>query len=171
METVKDKVVLIGMPGCGKTTIGKVISNELNYNFYDMDSYIESMVNKTVKEIFDNGEEEFRELETQACKELVCKKRAVISSGGGVVKRKNNIDVLKEDSIIVFIDRPTEKIIGDVDTDSRPLLKEGKDRLYKLYEERYNLYKEAADITIKNEGFLRDLVDELLKLLKSKVKE
>ena len=170
-NVLRDKVVLIGMPGSGKTTIGKVLAKELSYNFYDMDIYIEKKNKRKIKDIFNDGEDCFRKLETEACRDLSLKKRAIISSGGGVVTRKENIEILKKDCIIIFIDRPTEDIVGDVDIESRPLLKDGRDKIYKLYEDRYNLYVDACDVVIKNNEFLRDAVNEMLRYLKNKIKE
>lgn len=167
---MNDKIILIGMPGCGKTTIGKVLARELNYNFYDMDEYIEERNNKTIKEIFNKSEEEFRNLETKACKELINKKRVVISTGGGVITRDKNVEILK-DGIIVFINRPLSMILEDVDVSNRPLLKGGKERLYKLYDERFLRYRKASHIEIVNEGFLRDTIDKLEEELKGRIKE
>lgn len=168
---LKDKVVLIGMPGCGKTTLGKVLASELNYNFYDMDSYIENISKKTIPELFLEGEEIFRTWETRACLELSKKKRAVISSGGGVVKKQKNIDILSEECLILFINRPTEMIIEDVDASTRPLLKDGKQKIYDLYEERFLLYKEAAHIEINNIGFIKDTISIIQRKLKNRIKE
>ena len=168
---MKDKVVLIGMPGCGKTTIGKILANDLSYNFYDMDDYIEKMTNKSVADLFNIGEDYFRDKETEACKELINKRKAIISSGGGVVKKKVNIDILKKDCIIVFIDRDVEDILNDLDSDSRPLLKGNKERIYNLYKERYELYKKSADIIIKNNKTIKDIVNEIIKQTSSLVKE
>ncbi len=165
----KDKIILIGMPGCGKTTIGKILAKELSYNFYDMDNYIEKMEGKSIKELFNDSEERFREAETKACMELIKKKRCVIASGGGVIKKDINIDILKS-GIIIFINRPNEKIIGDIDISNRPLLKEGKEKLYKLYNERFYKYKNACDIEILNEGFIRDTINLTKRNLKGKIK-
>lgn len=163
---MKNKVVLIGMPGCGKSTVGKVVSKELSIKFFDMDEYIEKMTSKTIPELFENGENYFRSFETAACKELALKNNVLISSGGGVVKRKENIDILKkEGSYIVFIDRPLEELLNDIDISQRPLLKDGREKLIKLYEERYELYKSAADSIVKNEKSLRDTVDEVKKII------
>lgn len=170
-KILNDKIILIGMPGCGKTTIGKILSKELNYKFCDMDEYIEETSQRSIKDIFAESEEVFRELETDACRDLIKRNRLVISTGGGVVKKSINIEILKNNSIIVFIDRPVENIVGDVEVDSRPLLKDGKEKVYKLYDERYSLYIEAADIIVKNDGFLKDTVNEIIMLLKNKIKE
>lgn len=167
----RDKIILIGMPGSGKTTIGKILAKELNYNFYDMDDYIEDISKKSIKELFEKSENEFRNIETEACRELSLKKRCVISTGGGVVKRDINIEILRKSGIIVFINRPTEKILEDVDISKRPLLKNGKERLYKLYDERFYKYKNSCHIEVLNEGFLRDAIDLIKLKLKGKIKE
>ena len=159
------------MPGCGKTTIGKVLANDLNYNFYDMDAYIEKIGNKTIKELFAEGEEVFRSYETRACIELSKKKRVIISSGGGVVKKQENMEILSESCIILFIDRPVDEIAKDVDVNSRPLLKDGKDKIYKLYDERYEKYKTACHIEVKNEGYLKDTLLDIEKELKNILKK
>ncbi|MGL4874184.1 MAG: shikimate kinase [Clostridium sp.] len=165
-----EKIFLIGMPGCGKTTMGKVLAKELKYNFFDMDDYIEEMSGRCIKEIFSESEEEFRDLETEACKRLLEKKRVLISTGGGVIKREENIALMKE-GIVIFINRPIEKIIQDIDVEKRPLLNGGTERLYNLYNERIDKYLEACDIEVVNEGFIRDTIDTIKREIKGKVKE
>ena len=163
---MKNKVVLIGMPGCGKSTIGKLVSKDLNLKFIDMDSYIEKMTDKTVPQLFEQGEDYFRDFETLACKELAEKSNVLISSGGGVIKRKENIQILQKESYIIFIDRPLEELLNDVDISKRPLLKDGREKLIKLYEERYELYKSSADDIVKNDKGLRNTIDIIEKLIK-----
>jgi shikimate kinase len=162
---MRDKVVLIGMPGCGKSTIGKLICDEIDLKFLDMDKYIEDMTSKTIPELFQKGEDYFRDFETLACKELSKKSNILISSGGGVVKRKENIEILQKKSLIIFIDRPLEDLLRDIDTSGRPLLKEGKEKLVKLYDERYELYKSSADVIIKNDKELIEIVKEVKKII------
>ncbi|WP_347562796.1 shikimate kinase [Clostridium sp. HBUAS56017] len=159
MMSIKDKVILIGMPGCGKSTLGKYLSEKLNYNFYDMDEHIQKISNKTIAQLFKEGEDVFRKWETESCLELAKTKKAVIASGGGVVKTGKNIDILKKDCIILFIDRPVEEIVQDVNVSTRPLLKDGTFKLYELYDERYKLYNGAADIIVKNVGSINDVVN------------
>lgn len=168
----RDKIILIGMPGCGKTTIGKVLAKELKYNFYDMDEYIENRAKKSINDIFsEDGEEAFRNLETEALKEVINKKRILISTGGGIVKRDLNLEILKNSGIVVFINRPVEKILEDLNTESRPLLKDSKEKLYDLYEERFSRYKEVSNIEVINKGYLRDTVDLIKYKLKGKIRE
>ena len=163
---MKNKVVLIGMPGCGKSTIGKLVSKELNLKFIDMDNYIEKITDRTIPQLFEQGEDYFRDFETLACKELSKKSNVLISSGGGVIKRKENIQILQKESYIIFIDRPLEELLNDVDISKRPLLKDGREKLIKLYEERYELYKSSADDIVKNDKGLRNAIDIIEKLIK-----
>ena len=161
----KNIILLIGMPGCGKSTIGEELANKINYDFCDMDKYIEEISNSTVKELFNISEEYFRDYETLACKELSDKRKIIISSGGGVIKRKKNIDFFKDKGIIIFIDRPIEDILKDIDTSSRPLLSDGKSKLYNLYSERYNLYNNYCEIKIVNDTTIEETIDKIIKII------
>ena len=167
MANLTDKIVMIGMPGCGKSTLGEIFAKEINYNFCDMDNYIESISQETIPHLFEKGEDYFREWETKACKEMSKLKRSVIACGGGVVKKDINMEILKKECLIIFIDRPVEIIVEDVNVKTRPLLKEGVHKVYDLYNERYNLYMKAADIRIENRG----TIDEIILKIKSSVKE
>lgn len=164
---MKKRIILIGMPGCGKTTIGKILSNKLNLKFYDMDDYIQDITGKTIMQLFEKGEEYFRDIETQACRELIKKDNVLISTGGGVIKRRENIDTLRNDSVIIFLDRPVEKIIGDVDVSKRPLLKDGKEKVLVLYKERYDIYRESADKIVVNNSTIDDVINKIKKIVNS----
>lgn len=162
----KNIFLLIGMPGCGKTTVGKILSKKLRIKFCDMDKYIEKNSRKSIPEIFEMGEEVFRNYETLACKRLSrIKKLTIISSGGGIVKRKENIEYFRENAVVIFIDRPVKSILGDIDDKNRPLLKGSVERLYNLHTERYRLYKKYADYIIVNDKKVKDIVEEVEKLI------
>lgn len=158
-------ITLIGLPGCGKTAIGSLLSNKLDYDFIDMDFYIEENQGSTIKEIFKNGEEYFRNIETEICKELGKRSRTIISTGGGVVKKEVNINYLKQNSLLFFIDRPVENILSDIEVEKRPLLLDDKYTLYKLYDERYELYKNYCDYIVENTNTLEYVVDEIVNML------
>lgn len=154
-------IVLIGMPGSGKTTIGKLLGKRLNVSFCDIDEYIEQSEKKSISEIFKSGEDYFRQIEAKAVEEVSKTYPQIISTGGGVVKNHKNIDNLKRNGIIFFINRPLELILSDVEIKNRPLLKEGKDKLYTLFKERYALYKEYCDYEILNTGNIEDVLKEI----------
>lgn len=156
-------IVIIGMPGSGKSTFGKRIAEKLNKPFIDMDVYIESNEKKSIKEMFAISEDYFRDVESKYAMILGKSNSNVIATGGGVVKREENIKNLKKNSVIVFINRPVEKIINDIDVKTRPLLKDGAEVLYKLYNERIDLYKKYCDIEINNEMEVEGVADLIIR--------
>lgn len=171
MKIYKKNIVLIGMPGCGKSTIGKKLSLKLGLDFCDLDVCIEKDQNKTIKEIFKSGESYFRDVEQRIVKDVSKKEGLVIATGGGVVLRKCNIIELKKNGVIVFINREVKDIICDINIKNRPLLKDGKDKLYELYKKRYKLYTEYCDFKVDNCGSLEDAVDKIIKVLRGGVNE
>jgi shikimate kinase len=158
-------IVLIGMPGSGKSTIGLMLSCKLEMKFIDMDEHIEKREQKTIKELFAVSEECFREAETRCAEEMSKMDNCVISAGGGIIKRKENIDFLKQRSTIVFINRCVEDIVSDIDMSTRPLLKDGVKRVYDLYDERIDLYKLYCDIEVVNSGEIAEVVQEIIENL------
>lgn len=155
-------IVLIGMPGAGKTTIGKMLYEKLDLEFIDVDDYIVEESGKTIPELFDVSESHFRYIESMAVKKLSRDKATIITTGGGVVKNKENIDELRKQGIIVFIDRPLEYIASDVEISRRPLLKDGVRKLYELHSERYSLYKEYSDLHVVNDKKIEAVVDKII---------
>ncbi len=158
------KIILIGMPGCGKSSIGKELAKKLSIEFIDMDKYIEENSNSTIEELFSQGEDNFRHEETRACRDLSGFENVVIASGGGVVKREDNMTYFKEFHI-VFINRPLKLILGDVEVDTRPLLKGGKDKIYNLYKERRELYDKYATIEVINDKEISKIVNNIIEVI------
>lgn len=159
---MKKGIVLIGMPGCGKTTLGQEVARELNLKFIDMDDFIERSSKRSISDLFTQGEDFFRAFESKTCEVLSRLDNALISTGGGVIKKSENMNYYK-DFLIIFINRPLELILEDVDTSTRPLLKEGKENLINLYRERIDLYNLYADIEIINDGDISEVVGEIIK--------
>jgi len=155
-------IVLIGMPGAGKTTVGKILSEKLGFDFVDMDDFIEKESGKTIPELFDVSENHFRNIESMAVKKLSTNSNFIIATGGGVVKNRINIEELKKNGVIVFIDRPLENIASDVEISKRPLLKDGVHRLYNLHKERYELYKEYSEFRVVNDKKIEDVVETIM---------
>jgi shikimate kinase len=155
-------IVLIGMPGAGKTTIGKMLYEKLDLKFVDVDEFIVEESGKTIPELFDVSESHFRDVESRAVKKLSMGNSSIIATGGGVIKKKENIEELKKQGIIVFIDRPLKNIAGDVEISKRPLLKDGVQKLYDLYDERYELYKKHSDFHIMNDCEIEDVANKII---------
>lgn len=142
-------LILIGLPGSGKTTLGRELAISTGRQFIDLDDIIKQKDGRSVEEIFRaDGEAGFRDRETAAIRELKTQKRAVIACGGGVVLKRENVEILSSVGLIVYLDRPVEMILVTVDLSDRPLLREDPCRLFQLQRERRHLYEEAADLII-----------------------
>lgn len=157
-------IVLIGMPGCGKTTLGKLLAAKLKMEFYDADDVLEQREPYSIKEFFARGEEVFREAEQRTAEFLARKENSVIAAGGGVVKKAVSMAAYAKNGIIVFIDRPADAIVNDVEIKTRPLLAAGTQRVYELYDERIELYRKYADCVVKNTGSIEDVLNQLIKI-------
>lgn len=155
-------IVLIGMPGSGKTTLGKQLASRLGRTFVDADDFVVQLEGKTIADMFAVSEEYFRDAETRAAQELAKRRGLVVACGGGVIKRSVNIEIFKETGVVIFLDRSPDDIVTDVDVASRPLLKDGKQKVYDLYDERIALYRSAADYTIVNDKKAEEILDELV---------
>lgn len=145
---LKKNIVLIGMPGSGKSTIGRILAEFLDVEWVDTDSFVEEKQGKPIIEIFaEMGERAFREMETDVVREAMGGDAKVVSTGGGVVTNAENMRIIGEAATVFFIDRPIGAIRLDIDTSTRPLLAESG-ALERLYDERIELYREYADYTI-----------------------
>lgn len=147
-EIVKNKknIVLIGMPSCGKTTVGKIIANDMGREFYDCDEYLVKEYQREITDIFEKeGEEYFRNIESDVIRKLSMKNGVVISTGGGAVLRSENIEYLKQNGYVVFIDRALENLVP---TSDRPTANDFE-KIKKRYEERYGLYTKYCDFKVE----------------------
>lgn len=162
-------IVLIGMPGCGKTFIGRMIAENTGMRFLDMDAEIEKRENRTISEIFaSDGEVYFRVEETKLISELSEEDNIIISTGGGIVKNKLNMDIAKKNGVVIFINRSVDDIASDVKIAHRPLLANGAEALYKLYEERISLYKAYADAEVKNDTDAAEVSKRVIEVFERK---
>ena len=147
-----NNVILCGFMGCGKSTVGKNIARKTGRHFIDMDRYIEQKAGMTVAEIFaSKGEEGFRALEHEACRELADRRGLIVASGGGALTFERNVRVFKGKDIIVLLDVPLERIRYRLRNDKvRPLLQrpDKNKAMTELYNKRYPLYKAASDVTV-----------------------
>lgn len=165
-------IVLIGLMGSGKTTVGALLSERTGRELIDMDAYLEERFHMSIPAMFDVSEGYFRDHESMVCEEISQRENIIIATGGGVILRPENTAFLKRHGIIFYIDRPVPDIIADVTIAQRPLLKEeGAMKLYQLNDERHQSYLEACDHHIINDGTLDDLVNEILIRYDHDVKE
>lgn len=145
----KENVVLTGMPGSGKTTIGSLVAKKLSRLFVDTDELITEKAEMPITEIFEKkGEEYFRNLESEVIAEVSKKTGLVIATGGGAVLRKENTENLSQNGKIFFLDRPLSQILP---TSDRPLASD-ESALKKRFEERYDIYRETCDVKIDVDG-------------------
>ena len=137
-------IVFTGMPSCGKSTVGRIVAEKLGREFLDTDEMIEKTNGISPSEIITTkGEKHFRDLETAEVKNAAKNTGVVIAVGGGAVLREENVDALKQNGILVYLDRPLDELISD----DRPLSTDIK----KLFEERKDFYEKSADIKIKSQ--------------------
>ena len=141
----KENIVLIGMPACGKTTVSKLIAKELSRDCLDTDEMVVKSRGMTITEIFESeGEKAFRDYETQEIANVSLQNNKIIATGGGAVLKRENVNMLRQNGVIFFIDRPYEKLTPTTD---RPLARD-LDSIKQRYEERYQIYCSAADFVI-----------------------
>ena len=148
-------IVLIGIMGCGKTTISKLLAEKLHRPVIDIDEYIVEKYNQSINEMFAISEDYFRQNETACCKDLADIQDHIIE----------NIDYLKKNGIVFYIDRPIDNIIEDVHVASRPLLQEGPQKLYDLDKQRHQLYLDACDYHLINDSSLENIVNNIISII------
>ena len=153
-------IVLIGMPGCGKTTIGTLLAEKLGRTLADADEKIIALAGKSIPEIFaQEGESVFRNWETQALTELGKQSGLVIATGGGCVTQKRNYPLLHQNGYLVWLERDCSVL----PTDGRPLSQAND--LGKMYAARKPLYEVFADIRVENAGTPAETVRKILDAL------
>ncbi len=143
----QSNLVLIGMPASGKSTLGRKVAQNMGRHFVDFDEVIQKKAQKSIPEIFaQEGEEAFRQLETEICWEYGVKNGMVLSTGGGVVTREKNIAALSQNGMFIYVNRDLAFLdIGK----NRPLSQSRTDVL-ELYEQRKTLYEKTAHRTVEN---------------------
>ncbi len=154
----KENIVLIGMPGCGKTTVGRRIQQQMERDFFDSDDQIVISDGRDIPTIFkEDGETGFRDLEAATIRHLADKTGCVIATGGGAVLRAENVYALRKNGTLVFLDRPLSKLMP---TDDRPL-SSNREMLEQRYHERLPVYRASADVVI-HANSLQETVETIM---------
>ena len=155
-------VALIGMPSCGKTTIGRALADRLGKRFVDLDEEIVRAAGRSIPDLFAaEGEDGFRAREAEQTARFAREGRQVLSCGGGVVKRPENLRALRQNGVVLFIDRPLDALtVGG----GRPL-STSAEALKTMEAQRRPLYLAAADVVIPNETTVADAVTAALEAL------
>lgn len=163
-------ISLIGMPGCGKTTIGRILAEGLGYYFVDLDEYIENKSGMRIDYIFENfGEKFFRKLESESLKEVLAGSKKVIATGGGVVTVEENVETLRENSLVFYIKRNLKDILKDIDIEKRPLLKDNPNAIYELYNKRHKIYEKCAHFLVINDKSAYETAKHIMMIVKQEV--
>jgi shikimate kinase len=167
-------IFLIGMMGAGKSTVGKLLAQKINYNFLDTDPLIEQCAGKSIPEIFANdGENTFRDLEQQVLAQVSAHTRLVVATGGGLVMRSLNWSHL-HDGIVVWIDVPVEILYDRLKNESgqRPLLQteNPSQTLSNIYNQRRDRYAQAdISIMVSQGETSQQVCDRLLTMIQSRI--
>lgn len=155
-----ENIVLIGMPGCGKSTVGALLAQQLGKKFVDADAQIEAYAGCTIPEIFQNQQEAgFRAIETKVLSELGKQSGLVIATGGGCVTRQENLPLLRQNGTVIWIKRN----IAQLPTEGRPLSQSAD--LSQMYEIRKPMYENFADTTVNNDLTPTDTAAKILEKL------
>ncbi len=164
-------IFIVGPMGSGKSTVGKIISDELFLNFFDTDEEIESRTGASIDWIFDlEGENGFRKRESDILQEMVQKNSIVLSTGGGIILSDENRELLSSRGTVFYLSTPISVQIERTSKDKdRPLLKNGDpgEILTKLHEERKDLYESVSDYYVQTENkSSQEVASEIINLIK-----
>lgn len=159
MERKKSNIVLVGMPGSGKSTVGAILSKKFGKELIDTDVLIVKKAGMEITEIFEKyGEKHFRDIESEVIRDIASDTGIIIATGGGAVLRSENVRELKHNGKLYLLDRPVENIVP---TDDRPLA-DTFDKVKKRYEERKPIYEACCDEVVDASVGIEEVVDALL---------
>lgn len=151
LQQQMENIILIGMPGCGKSSVGRLLADRIGKTFADADGMIEALAGKSIPKIFaEDGEESFRDWETKALAQLGKQSGLVIATGGGCVTKARNYPLLHQNGTIFWLQRD----LDELPTDGRPLSQ--ANRLSDLYAVRKSLYAHFADYVVDNNGCIEE---------------
>jgi shikimate kinase len=145
-------VYLVGMPGSGKSSVGRLLAASLGTSFVDLDAEVEAFAGASIRAIFEaEGEAGFRDREADALRRAAAGPVAVVACGGGAVLRPENVERMRSTGTVVHLDAPAEVLAGRVETADRPLLTDGA-ALARLHADRAPAYSAAAHVRVDASG-------------------
>ena len=164
-------VFIIGMQGCGKSSLGKRVAREAGVPFADTDQIVAAYGGGTVNDFFARfGEDTFRRAETAVLAELTRYSPMIISTGGGIILNPENRHIMRSWGSIILIDRPLGDILSDIKLDRRPTLRNGGlEEVERVWHERIPLYRSLADITYRNDQGYHMAVYTLTRLVRERL--
>ncbi len=164
---MRDKnIVIIGLTGSGKSTIGKVLAKATDRNYIDLDRYITDKEDKSISELFEVSEEHFRNLETKYLKEVLENSGVVLATGGGVVIKEENMVDMYKNSYVIEVKRDALEISKNIALKNRPLLQgDTEKKLLDIYEKRKELYDRYGEYSFYNHE-IKSTVKEIMNRLK-----
>lgn len=161
-------IILIGMMGSGKTTIGKALSSHLSLSWIDTDQYIEKQEQQSISHLFaKKGESYFRLCETKALETLI-PTVDVISTGGGIIVTPINREMIKDKAFVIYLKTSIPTLVARIDPSNRPLLQneDMEAKLMMLYEKRQGFYEECAHLTIETSSLsIQEVVHSIINAL------
>ena len=161
IRSITENIILVGMAGCGKTTVGQIVAEITGKQFEDADEAFAETYGKSPAQVIEaEGENEFRNMETEVLKALCKESGRVIATGGGAVTRERNRDIMVQNGRVVYIKRELSKL----ETKGRPL--SGKYGVEALFEQRREAYESFADITVENEKTPTETAETIVRALK-----
>lgn len=165
-----ENIILIGMPGCGKSTIGVVLAKKLGYRFVDSDLLIQEQYGMTLERLIEQyGDKGFIDIENNVNKSIDIS-RSVIATGGSAVYGEEAMEHFKQIGTVIYIDIPTEEICERIGSlKERGVVSNGKTTIEEIFEDRKRLYRKYADITVRFDNrLLREAVEEIYELTVNK---
>lgn len=161
LQKQTQNIILVGMPGCGKTTIGKILADKTGRVIVDTDFLIAEKAGCSIPEIFSTyGEKYFRKVETEVIADSAKKNNIILATGGGCVTRIENLDLLRQNGPVIWIKRD----LSLLETKGRPLSESG--RLQQMYAQREPLYRTFADLSVHNTNSPEDAAEQIINKLK-----
>ena len=143
-------IILTGMMGCGKTTVGGLLARRLGRPLADTDLLIEARTGRSIPDLFAReGEERFRALELALCRELAEREGLIVACGGGLPLRDGAISTLKENGLVFWLDRDPGETYDGLDLSGRPLAQGGREDFLRRYRDRAPVYRRWADHTVR----------------------